>query len=283
MPAPTERNETYRRRLLLVTDGTLPALSATLHAVDLARESGGELHALHVTTSEPDLQVEFADYDLDELQAGPVDPIEAARYLGKKAGVHVHAHEAHTSVVDSILQTAQRIDADVIVLPEPAPQVFPHIGSANVVEAAQRLSSGTPVIVAPHNAEVVDRVVDEILTEDPAAMPGAASADPDIDWKEAAAHPTFRDLMSTKLRFLVPVIIFYLVYYLGLTILAAFAPGFMAQRVIGPINVGYFLILSVYVMVWILAIAYVRVANRSFDPKVVRAADSIREQKRSTP
>jgi uncharacterized membrane protein (DUF485 family) len=57
----------------------------------------------------------------------------------------------------------------------------------------------------------------------------------------------------------------------------------MAQRVIGPINVGYFLILSVYVMVWILAIAYVRVANRSFDPKVVRAADSIREQKRSTP
>ena len=31
------------------------------------------------------------------------------------------------------------------------------------------------------------------------------------------------------------------------------------------------------------AIAYVRVANRSFDPKVVRAADSIREQKRSTP
>jgi uncharacterized membrane protein (DUF485 family) len=110
-------------------------------------------------------------------------------------------------------------------------------------------------------------------------VPGSASADPNIDWAEAARQPSFRELVSTKVRFLVPLVIFYLVFYLAVTVLAGFAPGFMSQRAVGPINVGYLLILATYVMAWIVALVYVRIANRSFDPKADRAIDDLHARK----
>lgn len=110
-------------------------------------------------------------------------------------------------------------------------------------------------------------------------VPGAASADPNVDWSEAARQPAFRDLISAKVKFLVPLVIFYLVFYLSVTVLAGFAPGFMAQRAVGPINVGYLLILVTYVMALIVALVYVRVANRSFDPKADRAIEDLHARK----
>lgn len=106
------------RRLLLATDGSLPALAATVHAIELARQSGAELHALHVTAPESHMQVEFADENLDLLHARPVDGIEAARYLATEAGIRIHTHEAHGPIVDSIFQAVRRIGADAIVLGE---------------------------------------------------------------------------------------------------------------------------------------------------------------------
>jgi uncharacterized membrane protein (DUF485 family) len=53
----------------------------------------------------------------------------------------------------------------------------------------------------------------------------------------------------------------------------------MAQRALGPINVGYLLILATYVMAWIVALVYVRVANRSFDPKADRAIEALHARK----
>lgn len=60
-------------------------------------------------------------------------------------------------------------------------------------------------------------------------VPGGASADPNVDWSEAARQPSFRELVSAKVRFLVPLVIFYLAFYLTVTVLAGFAPGFMSS------------------------------------------------------
>lgn len=60
------------------------------------------------------------------------------------------------------------------------------------------------------------------------------SSGPDVNWAAAVRHPSFLALLSTKRRFLVPAVIFYMVFYIGLTFLAGFAKGFMAQKVIGP-------------------------------------------------
>ncbi len=111
------------------------------------------------------------------------------------------------------------------------------------------------------------------------AVPGGESADPDVDWAEAARHPSFRDLISAKVRFLVPMIALYLGLYLGMTLLAGLAPEFMARRVIGPVNVGYLMNFATYLMAWIVALVYVRVANRSFDPKADRAVSDLYTRK----
>lgn len=87
----------------------------------------------------------------------------------------------------------------------------------------------------------------------------------DIDWARATNEPSFRALIRAKVGFIAPTMIIYLTLYLGLTLLAGFAPGFMSQPVLGPINLGYLLIFITYVVVWIVTLAYVRVANRRFD------------------
>lgn len=265
------------RRLLLATDGSLPALAATMHAVQLARESGAELHALHVTTPESDLQVEFAETNLELLHIRPVDGVTAACVLASDAGVEVHTHEAQGPIVDAVLQAAQRIDADAIVLGQTGTRPFPQIGLGSVSEAVQSRSSIPVILVSGRAAEIVP-IVKDIMARDPEAMATArASADPDVDWAEATNDPSFRSLISTKARFLVPALILSLGFYLLITVLAGLAPGFMAQRVIGPLSLGYLLVFATYIMAWGVALVYVRVANHSFDPKATNAVSVLHE------
>lgn len=273
-------NLTTARRILLATDGSLPSLAATLHAIELVRDSGAELHAVHVTTPESDLQVEFADTSLELLHVRPVDGLEAARYLAAKAGIGLHAHESHGPIVDSIIAVAERLGADAIVLGETGTRPYPQIGPRSVATAVRDRCSRTPVILVAGRSEEVVPVVREILAHDPAAVPGGASLDPNLDWTEATRDPSFRALMSAKTRFLVPVVAIYLGFYLGVALLAGFAREFMAQSVIGALNVGYLLILAIYAMAWIIALIYVRVANRSFDPKAEQALTALHERER---
>ena len=261
-------------RVLLATDGSLPSVAATLRAIELGRQRGAELHAVHVITPESDLQVEFGETSIGALEAHPVDGLEAARYLGSQAGVPVQLHRLGGPVAESILEAARRIGADTIVMGEtglpPAPG---STGVGSVAETVQRRSSEKEeVIVVPGHAPDVIPVVKEILAADPDAVPGAASMDPEVDWAAVVREAPFRELMSVKARFIVSVTVVALTFYLGVNVLAGYAPGFLSRRAVGPLNVGYVLILALYVMTWSIAALYVRVANRIFDPK---AADAI--------
>jgi len=73
-------------------------------------------------------------------------------------------------------------------------------------------------------------------------------------------------LVAKKLRFIGLMTAVYMVSYVGLTILAGFARGILSAPAIGPINLGFVLIGANYLIAWGLAIIYVRVANRHFDP-----------------
>lgn len=87
----------------------------------------------------------------------------------------------------------------------------------------------------------------------------------------AAEDPSIAKLVAVKARFLAPMIVLCAVGYIGVTILAGFAKGFMALKVVGSLNVGFVLIGLNYVLAWGLALAYVRIANTVFDPMVERA------------
>jgi uncharacterized membrane protein (DUF485 family) len=91
-----------------------------------------------------------------------------------------------------------------------------------------------------------------------------------------AAHASVRQLITEKLKYLVPMTIIFMVGYIGLTVLAGFAGGLMGTKVIGSVNLGFMLIALNYVLSWVLVIVYGRVANDVFDPLAAKAAAEIR-------
>ncbi|MGR4932255.1 DUF485 domain-containing protein [Bradyrhizobium sp. CAR08] len=92
-----------------------------------------------------------------------------------------------------------------------------------------------------------------------------------------AAHASIRLLVDEKVRYLVPMTIMYMTCYIGLTVLAALAKGFLGTKVVGSVNLGFVLIAFNYVLSWGLAIAYGSIARNKFDPLAARAAAVFRE------
>lgn len=96
-----------------------------------------------------------------------------------------------------------------------------------------------------------------------------------IDWDKLAGSERFRDLLKAKRRFIVPAMIFFIVYYFALPVLIGYAKPFMETRVWGPVNLAYLFALSQFFMAWIIAALYVKAAAR-FDRmanKVVSGED----------
>ena len=96
-----------------------------------------------------------------------------------------------------------------------------------------------------------------------------------IDWEGLAASDRFRELLKAKRRFIVPAMIFFVVYYFALPVLVGYARPFMETRVFGDVNLAYLFALSQFFMAWIIAALYVRAANR-FD-KMARGVIGDRE------
>jgi uncharacterized membrane protein (DUF485 family) len=69
--------------------------------------------------------------------------------------------------------------------------------------------------------------------------------------------------------------IIFMVSYIGLTILAGFAKGLLGTKIIGSVNLGFVLIALNYLLSWVLAIAYGRIAADKFDPLAAKAAMEI--------
>lgn len=90
-----------------------------------------------------------------------------------------------------------------------------------------------------------------------------------------AAHATIRLLVAEKLRYLVPMTIIFMTCYVGLTVLAAFAKGFLGTKVVGSVNLGFVLIAFNYLLSWGLAIGYGIIAQNKFDPLAMRAAADV--------
>lgn len=106
-----------------------------------------------------------------------------------------------------------------------------------------------------------------------------ADEEPDLfDWDRLAASDRFRNLLKAKRRFIVPAMIFFIIYYFALPVLIGYARPFMETKVLGPVNLAYLFALSQFFMAWIIAALYVRAAAR-FDRM---AADVVSQSDRAT-
>lgn len=105
-----------------------------------------------------------------------------------------------------------------------------------------------------------------------------SAGDRRIDWQAVERTPEFQELVTRRRRWVVPATIFFLVWYLGFIVLAGYAPGFMGESIYEGFTVGYLLALTQFVMVWVLAIWYVRKSDREFDPLRAAAASSAQRE-----
>lgn len=99
-----------------------------------------------------------------------------------------------------------------------------------------------------------------------------------IDWEAIERSEEFQELIRRKRSYVVPRVIFFLVWYLAFILLAGYAEGFMGERIYEGLTVGYVLALTQFVMVWWLAASYVRKADREFQPLEEKAVAHLREE-----
>ena len=100
-----------------------------------------------------------------------------------------------------------------------------------------------------------------------------ASPDPRIDWESVEASPEFQELIASRRRFVLPATIFFLLWYMGFILLAAFAESLMAERVYQGLTVGYCLALTQFVMVFTLGYMYLRRADKVYDPLAAKVVE----------
>jgi uncharacterized membrane protein (DUF485 family) len=89
-------------------------------------------------------------------------------------------------------------------------------------------------------------------------------------YEQVQASPEFEDLRGRLRRFVFPMSVAFLVWYLAYVLLATFAPAFMATKVSGNITVGLLIGLLQFVSTFAITTLYVKYANTKLDPAAER-------------
>jgi uncharacterized membrane protein (DUF485 family) len=82
-----------------------------------------------------------------------------------------------------------------------------------------------------------------------------------VDFEEISKSEKFGELMNEKKRFLVPLTIFFLVFYFMLPILTSYST-ILNRTAIGPITWTWVYAFAQFIMTWVLCMMYVRKATR---------------------
>jgi uncharacterized membrane protein (DUF485 family) len=106
--------------------------------------------------------------------------------------------------------------------------------------------SGGPTDVAP-TGRAVPKPAHELTADEERGA---------VDWDAIAADADFKKLLTTKIGFIRPTTIFFLVYYFALLLLVGWFPDLMKTR-IGSVNLAYLFAFSQFFMAWVVAAIYV--------------------------
>jgi nucleotide-binding universal stress UspA family protein len=143
----TERREAgVFTRIVVGTDGSETAAEAVHQAIDLARLSGAELAIVSAYEPVPGrrVQSEQAGAPADvQHEIGPREDVnlvlEAAAAEARKEGIEVHIHPVEADPADAILNVAEQVKADLIV-----------VGNKGMTGARRYLLGSVPNNVSHH-------------------------------------------------------------------------------------------------------------------------------------
>jgi uncharacterized membrane protein (DUF485 family) len=94
-------------------------------------------------------------------------------------------------------------------------------------------------------------------------------------YEQIQASDDFAELRGRLRRFVFPMSVGFLLWYLLYVLMASYAPGFMAIKVFGNINIGLLFGLLQFVSTFVITTVYVRYANQHLDPVAARLRDRI--------
>ena len=140
---------------------------------------------------------------------------------------------------------------------------------AMATDSANRPDDPTPIVAAPTDVAPMSHAQPKPAHERTADEEAGV-----VDWEKLAASERFRALIKAKRRFIIPAMIFFVVYYFALPVLIGYAKPFMETRVLGPVNLAYLFALSQFFMAWIIAALYVKAAAR-FDRMAAGVIDKV--------
>jgi len=96
------------------------------------------------------------------------------------------------------------------------------------------------------------------------------------NWGKLGETRSFRELMSRKRAFLVPTVVFVLLFFIMLPVLSIFTTV-LNGKVIGAISWAYLYAFAQFFLAWIITFLYWRKANR-FDELARRAREEASER-----
>ena len=114
----------------------------------------------------------------------------------------------------------------------------------------------------PEKYVAFEPVVNDFSTGFPDTENGAP------DFAAIREHPDFVRLRRRLTRFVFPASALFLAWYLTYVLLAAYASGFMATRVVGSVTVGLLLGLSQFVTTVVIMLWYAHFTRTKVDPEV---------------
>jgi uncharacterized membrane protein (DUF485 family) len=101
---------------------------------------------------------------------------------------------------------------------------------------------------------------------------GRAAKAETFDWPTIERSSEFQQLVHERRRFLVPATIVFLVGAIGYLLLAAFVPGVMGWQIVDGLPFAWISAVCMVLLTWVLTFAYLRKADRDFEPLEERAA-----------
>ncbi|WP_436493074.1 DUF485 domain-containing protein [Actinokineospora sp. HUAS TT18] len=102
----------------------------------------------------------------------------------------------------------------------------------------------------------------------------------DTDWVQVQESADFAELKRRLRRFVFPMTLAFLGWYLLYVVLADYAHGFMATKLIGNINVGLVFGLLQFASTFLITFLYVRHADRELDPLATQIRERLEGDRR---
>lgn len=98
-------------------------------------------------------------------------------------------------------------------------------------------------------------------------------------WTEIAASSRFQELLAVKRRTITLFLCASMGFYFLLMLLCGLARPAMVHKLIGSLGIGYVLIIGMYLICWLIAVAYVRIAGSVFDVQADAVAARLKSKR----